>query len=89
MVSKGSAFGGVQGQRPWPSPGLRIEALTLRYGGCTVFKNLDLLVEGGRFVVLRGPSGIGKSSLLRIAAGWRLPPPAASRPPTAGRSPVQ
>ncbi len=73
MVSKGPAFGGVQGQRPRPPPGLRIEALTLRYGGRLIFENLDLLVEGGRFVVLLGPSGVGKSSLLRIAAGLEAP----------------
>ena len=54
-------------------PGLRIERLTLRYGRHTVFRDLDLLVEGGSFVVLLGSSGVGKSSLLKIVAGLAEP----------------
>ncbi len=78
MASKGCASGGVQGQSPWPAtshPGLRITGLALRYDGRTIFEDLNLLVEGGCFLVLLGASGVGKSSLLRIAAG--LEPPAA------------
>ncbi len=54
-------------------PGLRIERLTLRYGRHTVFRDLELSVEGGSFVVLLGASGVGKSSLLKIVAGLDAP----------------
>ena len=63
---------------PLPStapPGLRLHGLTLRYGARTIFAGLDLLVEGGEFLVLLGPSGVGKTGLLRVAAG--LSPPQA------------
>ncbi len=50
-------------------PGLRLDGLTLRHGDRTIFAGLDLLVEGGEFLVLLGPSGVGKTGLLRIAAG--------------------
>lgn len=54
-------------------PGLRIDRLTLRHGARTIFRDLDLLVAGGSFVVLLGASGVGKSSLLKIAAGLDTP----------------
>ncbi len=56
-------------------PGLRLHGLTLRHGARTIFAGLDLLVDGGEFLVLLGPSGVGKTGLLRIAAG--LSPPQA------------
>ena len=61
--------------RPAPAgvPGLRVERLTLRYGARTIFRDLDLAVDGGSFVVLLGASGVGKSSLLKIAAGLAKP----------------
>ena len=49
-------------------PGLRLDGLTLRHGDRTIFAGLDLLVQGGEFLVLLGPSGVGKTGLLRIAA---------------------
>jgi putative hydroxymethylpyrimidine transport system ATP-binding protein len=56
-----------------PPPGLRFEGLALRYGGRTIFENLDLTLNGGEFVVLLGTSGVGKTSLLKIAAGLARP----------------
>ncbi|HEX3982231.1 MAG TPA: ABC transporter ATP-binding protein [Acidisoma sp.] len=54
-------------------PGIIIEGLTLRYGESTIFENLNLEIAGGRFVALLGTSGVGKSSLLKIAAGLSTP----------------
>jgi putative hydroxymethylpyrimidine transport system ATP-binding protein len=54
-------------------PSLRLLGLSLRYDGRVLFADLSLTVEAGRFVVLLGPSGVGKSSLLRIAAGLAAP----------------
>ncbi len=54
-------------------PGIVVENLTLRYAGASVFENLSFDVAPGQFVVLLGPSGVGKTSLLRIIAGLETP----------------
>jgi multiple sugar transport system ATP-binding protein len=46
-----------------------IRQLTVRMGGSSVLKNLDLDVVDGEFLVLLGPSGCGKSTLLHAVAG--------------------
>ncbi len=43
--------------------------LALRFGGDVVFENLNFEVPAGRLLALLGPSGVGKTSLLRIIAG--------------------
>jgi putative hydroxymethylpyrimidine transport system ATP-binding protein len=73
-----AAVGLGHGRAPPPPPaaappGLRIEGLSLRYGGRSIFENLDLVVDGGAFVVLLGTSGVGKTSLLKIVAGLAQP----------------
>jgi putative hydroxymethylpyrimidine transport system ATP-binding protein len=69
-LTKMAAAAAAPGAAP---PGLRVEALTLRFGSRTIFENLDLSLNGGAFVVLLGTSGVGKSSLLKIVAGLQLP----------------
>lgn len=44
---------------------IRIKGLTKRFGTNTVLDNLDLEVREGERVVIIGPSGTGKSTLLR------------------------
>jgi lactose/L-arabinose transport system ATP-binding protein len=39
------------------------------FGTVNIIHGLDLVVEGGEFVVFVGPSGCGKSTLLRMIAG--------------------
>jgi putative hydroxymethylpyrimidine transport system ATP-binding protein len=56
-----------------PPPGIRVEGLNLDFGGLTVFENLSFEVAPGQFVALLGPSGVGKTSLLRIVAGLEPP----------------
>ena len=46
-----------------------LRAARLVYGGLTLFDGLDLELTSGCFTCLLGPSGIGKSSLLRLLAG--------------------
>jgi thiamine transport system ATP-binding protein len=53
---------------------LRLERLVVRYGERTALDAVDLTVSPGEIVSLLGPSGSGKSSLLRAVAG--LEPPA-------------
>ena len=45
----------------------------LRFGGKSVLSNLDLDVGVGQKVAVVGPSGVGKSTILRLLAGLLLP----------------
>ena len=52
---------------------LSARGISLAYGGQTILQNLDLTVRAGEIVALLGPSGVGKSSLLRVLAGLQAP----------------
>ncbi len=54
-------------------PALRVENLALHYGGEKIFENLNLDIRAGQLTALLGPSGVGKTSLLRIIAGLEAP----------------
>lgn len=47
--------------------------LTCVRGGRTVFHTLSFHVAAGDALLLRGPNGCGKSSLLRLVAGFQAP----------------
>lgn len=44
---------------------IKINNLTKRFGETTIFSNLNLAINKGEIVVVIGPSGTGKSTLLR------------------------
>ena len=52
---------------------LEIHGLTKRFGSHAALDHLDLTVDGGRVIVLVGPSGGGKSTLLRVLGGLETP----------------
>jgi NitT/TauT family transport system ATP-binding protein len=52
---------------------LGVSDLTLGYGSEPVLEGANLRVEAGQFVSLVGPSGSGKSSLLRAIMGLQQP----------------
>jgi cell division transport system ATP-binding protein len=53
---------------------LRLEHVALRYGkGPEVLRNVNLTLERGEFVFVTGPSGAGKTSLLRMLALLHMP----------------
>lgn len=52
---------------------VHLRAASLIYGGLSLFDGLDLDLASGCFTCLLGPSGIGKTSLLRLLAGLTSP----------------
>jgi thiamine transport system ATP-binding protein len=55
------------------APQLELAGISLRYGERVALRDIDLGVAPGQLVSLLGPSGSGKSSLLRVVAGLERP----------------
>jgi heme exporter protein A len=55
------------------------EGLGGERGGRVVFSNVDFVLERGQALVVTGPNGTGKSTLLRIIAGLLPPSSGAAR----------
>ena len=51
------------------APSVHLHAARLSYRGETIFDDLDLHLPARRTTCLLGPSGVGKTSLLRMVAG--------------------
>ena len=57
--------------------GLIVENLSCARGGIAVLSGVTFTLEAGQALILRGPNGVGKTTLLRCIAG--LQPPLAGR----------
>lgn len=64
--------------RAAPPLSVRVSGASLAYGGRPLFSDLDFDLPGGLTTCLLGPSGVGKSSLLRVIAGLERPGPGAA-----------
>ena len=72
-IGNGSAVGGDAGIDQMKSAGIHIDQLTVRAGSRRLLVKASAYIPEGKITVLVGPSGVGKSVLLRIVAGL-LPP---------------
>lgn len=54
---------------PAPAPEVRVHAARLEWRGDALFDALDMTMPAGLWTCLLGPSGVGKSTLLRLIAG--------------------
>ena len=52
---------------------IKIAGVGKRFGDFVALEDIDLDIATGELTALLGPSGGGKSTLLRIIAGWKVP----------------
>ncbi len=55
------------------APVVQIRGLTFRRGARAIFDNVDLDIERGKITAIMGPSGTGKTTLLRLIGGQLRP----------------
>jgi len=54
-------------------PIFQLEGVTRRYGELTALDHVDFVAQNNEYISLLGPSGAGKTSLLRVIAGFEKP----------------
>ncbi|MGZ4692125.1 MAG: ABC transporter ATP-binding protein [Acidimicrobiales bacterium] len=58
---------------PPSAAAIEVQDVVKRFGRRTVLDGVDLRIERGEFVVLGGPSGVGKSTLVQLIAALDVP----------------
>jgi ABC-type Fe3+/spermidine/putrescine transport system ATPase subunit len=71
-VSLGPAIPAEEEERA-AGPLLEIRALAKRFGAHEVLKGISITVAAGEFITLLGESGSGKTTMLRLIAGFEQP----------------
>ena len=56
-----------------------LDHVTIRFGGFTAVKSVNMKINGGEFFSILGPSGCGKTTLLRTISGFMEPTEGAVR----------
>jgi len=56
-----------------PTPAVEVRDLAKHYGDVVALKSIDLTIASGEYFVLLGPSGGGKTTLLRTIGGFNRP----------------
>jgi ABC-type branched-subunit amino acid transport system ATPase component/ABC-type branched-subunit amino acid transport system permease subunit len=57
-------------QEPRPPASLRVEHVTVRFGGVTALEDVSFSLEPGEVLGLIGPNGAGKTTLLDVITGF-------------------
>ena len=52
---------------------LNVTGLSVARGGIPVLEGLDFILRAGEALILRGPNGVGKTTVLRTIAGLHPP----------------
>ena len=52
---------------------IEVKNLTFKRGERVIYDNLNLQVQKGKVTAIMGPSGIGKTTLLRLIGGQLIP----------------
>ncbi|GAA3942124.1 ABC transporter ATP-binding protein [Actinomadura viridis] len=73
MTSPDTITGGRAGTAAGEPPRLRLAGVTKRYGDVVAADDLTLELAPGEFVSLLGESGSGKSTALKLVAGFETP----------------
>lgn len=71
-ITRATASANTQQSRK-DTPCIEMEDVTVRFDGKTVLEKFSLMVDRGEKVVLTGPSGRGKSTVLRSILGFVVP----------------
>ncbi|MBV9523636.1 MAG: ABC transporter ATP-binding protein [Alphaproteobacteria bacterium] len=58
---------------------VELDGVTMRFGGFTAVRDVNLTIEAGEFFSFLGPSGCGKTTLLRLISGFVEPSEGAIR----------
>ncbi|WP_342640131.1 ABC transporter ATP-binding protein [Rhodoligotrophos ferricapiens] len=58
---------------PAPDPLLKVDGITMSFGGIVAIDNLSLTVQPGEILALMGPNGAGKTTTFHVIAGVHSP----------------